>query len=557
MIEKSKSPNKTILNSMIRRSRRTKPSKSIAYLVLYAFLYKYLSDNLKKYLLDLINGNEEDLKHFYSDFDEKQYIKEMALNDVGYFIEYYESYIDQLINDRYLNDFFISDFLVALKNNMVFSDGNPAEGYFNTIIDSIGNYSKFRLNQEEDLILLLNNYIYAISKLNISEKEFTYQQVYSQIAYSRIIDLSPTPEYISNILTRIISSQKGEALNVYDPFLRDASTLISLSKEINISNVYGKENSELNYIYSLINAFIEGFDFKNIFFFKQNAIESMLIDDASFDVIVSKIPDRFRNVHESTRKRQSLEIPKNSRNREFEDKFLSSFDEDQLNDKDLIEALKVIENKMAKPADNNIFHFGSEYESLSNSEFLFIINMLNSLNDNGIMAISVSQNFLFKNSLTSLRKFLTHENNYIDAIISLPEALGRSIRPEVIIVFRKNKNSDDIVFMDLSKDYGTAYSKNMVSGLMRRNLILDNDTLNKIVDVYSHRKTIDKFSQVVDLHELEKNNFNLTVSRYVDTYDGVYVKLEDLINEKEEITSRIRYLNKKIDSMMEDLNIKF
>ena len=63
MIERSKSHNKAILKSLIRKSRRTKPSKNIAYLVLYAFLYKYLSDNLKNYLLDLIGGNEEDVMH--------------------------------------------------------------------------------------------------------------------------------------------------------------------------------------------------------------------------------------------------------------------------------------------------------------------------------------------------------------------------------------------------------------------------------------------------------------------------------------------------------------
>ena len=63
------------------------------------------------------------------------------------------------------------------------------------------------------------------------------------------------------------------------------------------------------------------------------------------------------------------------------------------------------------------------------------------------MAVSISQNFLYKNSLQTLRKYLTHEKNYIDTIISIPEELGRR-RPEVVIVFKKNRTDDDILFID-------------------------------------------------------------------------------------------------------------
>ena len=59
--------------------------------------------------------------------------------------------------------------------------------------------------------------------------------------------------------------------------------------------------------------------------------------------------------------------------------------------------------------------FMGEYESLIDNEFRFIIDMIDSLNEDGIMAVSISQNFLFKNSLQIMRKFLTYEKNYLDA----------------------------------------------------------------------------------------------------------------------------------------------
>ena len=559
MNRRPKSYNRNIVNGMIRSSRRNKSSVNLSYFVLYAFLYKYLSDNLKYYLSRLIDGTMGDIKRCYADFDEKQSMRENALNDLGYFIENFDALLDQLVGERYVDEFFIGDFLNTLKENIVFSKGNPASEYFDTIIDAVDNSSKFyMMDYDNDLNVMLIDYIYSISKLDLIEDDFTFQQSYNQIAFSRIVKILPTPEYISHILTKIVSSQKEDIFNVYDPFLRDASTLLNLSKEVHVPNIYGKEGNRVYYIYGLIRAFIEGFDFRNIFFYNQNAIESTTIEDMSFDAIVSKIPNRFRDVSISTLKSQNLEIPKNVKNNNFRDKLFSNLDLNQLKDDDeIIEALNVIEEKMAKIEKRNEFQFYGEYESLLESDYLFIINMINSLRDNGIMAISVSQNFLFKKSLTTLRKFLTYENNYIDAIISLPEELSRSIRPEVIIVFRKDKNTDNIVFIDLSKDYGTAISRNMLPGVVRRNLILDSDTINKILDVYSNRKTMDKFSEVVDLRELEKNEFNLTVSRYVDTYEGEYVRLEDLIDEKKEITENISRLTKEIDEMMNRLNIKF
>ena len=550
---KSESHNKRILYNLIRKGRRSKLPTNANYLILYAFLYKYLSDNLKNHLKEIVGF---DIKECYNDPQERESLREWALDDLGYFIESYDAYIDQVVDETYADDLFGLSFFSSLKDNIVFSKDNPAQKYFDEIIDMVDNQKKFYgLTHDADVSLLISSYLFSISKLDILEQEFTYVQVYNQLISSRQLMISSTPEYISNILARIVSSQKHDVLNIYDPFLKDASILFNLSQQIDISNIYGKEKNDLNYFYSLIKTFIVGFDFRNVFFFKQNAIESMSVDGNSFDVIVSKIPARFRD--NSVLRKQSLEIPKNSKTNVFKEELLSNFDLNELSrDEEVIEALNVLEKKMAKIEKNDVVHFDGEYESLSESDFLFVINMVNSLKDDGIMAISVSQNFLFKNSLTTLRKFLTHENNYIDAIISLPEELDRSIRPEVIIVFKKNKTNKDVLFIDLSSKFNAVPSKNAIRGTFRRNLILANDTLNKLVEVYDKRQTIDKFSNLISLDELEKNNFNLTVSRYVDTYGGEFVRLEDLVKEKHENDLRIRKLNKKIGLMMDDLNIK-
>ena len=247
----------------------------------------------------------------------------------------------------------------------------------------------------------------------------------------------------------------------------------------------------------------------------------------------------------------------NPNKRNIREQLISSLDLSEFGeDEELIKALNVLENRVEAVEKSNIANFHGEYASLIDSEFLFLINMINSLKEGGLMAVSVSQNFLFKNSLTTLRKFLTYENNYIDTIISLPEKLSGSVRPEVIIVFGKRRDSRDVLFINISDEAKTCPSRNAITGMNRRNLVLDDSTLDRVVDVFMKRKTIDKFSKVISIDELFKNDFNLTVSRYVDTYQGTFVRLEDLKSDKRKIDENLESLNKKIEMMMDELDIR-
>ena len=66
-----------------------------------------------------------------------------------------------------------------------------------------------------------------------------------------------------------------------------------------------------------------------------------------------------------------------------------------------------------------------------------------------------------------------------------------------------------------------------------------------------------KYSNLISIDEITENNFNLSVSRYVDTFEGEFISLNDLISQKEEIERNIGDLNLKIKKMMDELNIRF
>ena len=78
-----------------------------------------------------------------------------------------------------------------------------------------------------------------------------------------------------------------------------------------------------------------------------------------------------------------------------------------------------------------------------------------------------------------------------------------------------------------------------------------------MVDALSKRSDIHKYSKVVDFDELIKNDFNLSVSKYVDTFEGKFVSLRNLKQEKYEIDKKCKKLDYQIDAMMRELNIRY
>lgn len=406
--------------------------------------------------------------------------------------------------------------------------------------------------------LAIKEIIFSISKLDLFDNAFEFRRVFDVISYSRLMNVESNPEYVSQILSTLISCEKTSIKSAYDPFMKDGTSLMKLSDlcETGVT-YYGKEEDKLTYLYTIARFFINIFYLDHVVFKNEDATQSIDIEGASFDAILSEIPVSIKNYH-SANKNQSFEIAKRSKRGELEDVLIEKFGikSDSLSqDADWNIAMENLLQKIDVEEDSNE-EFTGEYGSLKDNEFLFLINLVDSLKDDGIMAVSISQNFLYKNSLQTLRKYLTHEKNYIDTIISIPEELGRR-RPEVVIVFKKNRTDDDILFIDMSKQFKTQKSAKLFPGLFRRNLILANETINKMKDVFINKLTISKFSNVIKLDEIAQNDFNLSVSRYVDTFEEDFIRLDDLTVEKREIDENIENLNLKIEKMMKELDIRF
>lgn len=557
--KRKRSTNYNIYRNIRTKLRQVDPTPDVAYLLVYTFLYKHCSDSLKDYFSSVVEDQEMTLDEAFRDEYLQMKFRNDALQMFGYYINRPDAFIDEVINESYQERFFIPNFFRMFKNNVEFEKGSNYERYFKFIFNCVDNVLKLNgYDFSGESYLIVKDLIYTISKLNIFEEELPFSTIFDFICQSRVFRVEQDPEYINEILTELVHASKFSSKDIYNPFFNDGSSIISLSNKFDFGYAYGKCNEKVTLCCSIVKLLMNYFSLNNIFLEFGNAMDSVDIGGASFDVIISKLPPVGGWSSRAIHKNQSREFSRRNKRKQLEDMLSIKFDMDEKSfssDSQLNDALENLLEKMDLEMDSN--DFVGEYEPLNDSEYLFLINLINCLKDDGVMVVSISQSFLFKNSLELLRKYLVYEHNYLDTVISIPEGLGRTTRPEVICVFRKNRINDDILFVDLTKNFKTKKAQHIVPGAIRRNLSLSNDTFNQLLRVYDRREIIERYSNVVSIREIAQNEFNLSVSRYVDTFEGEFIQLKDLANEKKEITSQIKELNKKIDEMMEELDLRF
>ena len=185
------------------------------------------------------------------------------------------------------------------------------------------------------------------------------------------------------------------------------------------------------------------------------------------------------------------------------------------------------------------------------ADFAFVQHMIYHLSDNGIMACVLPHGVLFRGSSEEvIRKYLIKDLNYLDAVIGLPSNIfyGTGI-PTCILVLKKCREQDEnIVFIDASGEGHFIKEGN-------QNTLRDED-VEMIVNTYRNRETIDKYSNVVSMQEIEENDYNLNIPRYVDTFEEEDdVDLEDVSSEIKKLEKDLSETNSIVLKYCQELNI--
>lgn len=183
----------------------------------------------------------------------------------------------------------------------------------------------------------------------------------------------------------------------------------------------------------------------------------------------------------------------------------------------------------------------------SAADFAFLLHGFNFLEDDGTMAIILPHGVLFRGGVESRirRKLLENEN--IDTIIGLPANLFVSTGiPVCILVLKKCKKADDVLFINASQHF----DKN------KRINELSPKHINKIIDTYQNRKEEARYSRCVAMDEIEKNDYNLNISRYISTAEPEkQIDLQAVNDELIKLEQNIAKTSKKHNRFLTELGL--
>lgn len=197
-------------------------------------------------------------------------------------------------------------------------------------------------------------------------------------------------------------------------------------------------------------------------------------------------------------------------------------------------------------SDDKFGRFRRGVPPKTKGDYAFILHMVETLKPRtGRMAVVAPHGVLFRGSSEGKIRRQLVEENLLDAVIGLPEKLfyGTGI-PAAILVFRKNKTDESVLFIDASREFTPGKNQNQLS----------DDHIAKIVATYEARENVDKYAYLASREEIAENDFNLNIPRYVDTFEEEEeIDLMAVRCEREILKKQLAELETKMDGYLEEL----
>ena len=179
-------------------------------------------------------------------------------------------------------------------------------------------------------------------------------------------------------------------------------------------------------------------------------------------------------------------------------------------------------------------------------DYAFILHMVETMKPKtGRMAVVAPHGVLFRGSSEGKIRQKLVEEGMLDTVIGLPEKLfyGTGI-PAAILIFKKKKVDDNVLFIDASREFVSGKNQNQLSA----------DNIKKIYDTYKARQSVDKYAYLASVEELAENDYNLNIPRYVDTFEEEEeIDLMAVRTEREALKAELAELEEKMDGYLKEL----
>jgi len=482
--------------------------------VLGMLFYRYISENMTAYI------NKDEWEAGNKDFDyakisdsEAEQAREDLVKTKGFFIlpsELFENVRLRAKDDENLNETLERVF----SNIEASAQGTDSEDNFKGLFDDIDvNSNKLGstvAKRNEKLVKLLN----SIAEMKLGDYRDNTIDAFGD-AYEFLMGMYAsnagksggefyTPQEVSELLTRIALVGKTEVNKVYDPACGSGSLLLKFAKILGKDKVrlgfFGQEINITTYNLCRINMFLHDIDYDKFDIALGDTLTDPLHwDDEPFEAIVSNPP--------------------------YSIKWKGDSDPILINDPRFSPA-GVLAPK-------------------SKADLAFIMHSLSWLAANGTAAIVCFPGVMYRGGAEKkIRQYLI-DNNYVDCVIQLPDNLffGTSIAT-CIMVLKKSKPENSTLFIDASNEFVKVTNNNK----------LTQDNIDRILAAFRNREDIEHFSRLVPNSEIAEQDYNLSVSTYVEQKDTrEVIDIAKLNAEIEEIVAREQVLREEINKIVAEI----
>lgn len=184
----------------------------------------------------------------------------------------------------------------------------------------------------------------------------------------------------------------------------------------------------------------------------------------------------------------------------------------------------------------------------SAADFAFLLHGFHFLGKEGTMAIILPHGVLFRGGAEKRIREKLLKDNHIDTVIGLPSNLFYSTGiPVCILVLKKCKKQDDVLFINASEDFNKEKRQNTLA----------EEHIENIVETYQYRNERERYSRRVSMEEIENNDYNLNISRYVSTAeDEIQIDLKEVNAKLLEINKTIESATKEHNAFLKELGLE-
>ncbi|MFC2084707.1 type I restriction-modification system subunit M [Bacteroidota bacterium] len=485
--------------------------------ILGFIFYKYLSEKMHSYANRILKP--DGIK--YREIDEKsklgkeylEAIRAEALDTLGYFLkpsELFSELVRRGNSDGKAN-FILDDLTKVLRSIEQSTLGTASEDDFENLFEDL-DLTSSKLGKTEsaknELIVKVITHLDEIDfRLEDTESDVlgdAYEYLIGQFASGAGKKAGEfyTPQQVSKILAKIVSSGKEKLKSIYDPTCGSGSLLLRVAKEVKeVSGFYGQESNPTTYNLCRMNMIMHDVHYRKFDIRNEDTLEHPQHIDQRFEAVVANPPF--------------------SANWSASSLFMN---------------------------DDRFASYGKLAPG-SKADFAFVQHMIYQLDDSGTMACVLTHGVLFRGAAEGhIRKYLIEERNYLDAVIGLPANIfyGTSIPTCVLVLKKKREHAGNVLFIDSSRDFEKAKNQNY----------LREEDIEKIVSTFRERKAVDKYSYVATLDEVHENDYNLNIPRYVDTFEEEEpVDLKNVSDELKSIEKEMKETDKVIAECCKQLGI--